>query len=121
MKKYKDIFIDYVKEHLKEIRYCGEHYSYFSYSSYYVFKLRCPKKFLGIFPINYKFIIYAKPDDIRINKYFLVDVSTLFHTGIRLNCNDDYELIKLLAYRFVEAYNRYRKKIYTESFKALVE
>lgn len=121
MNKYKNIFIDYVKEHLNEIKYCGERWSEFSYSSYHVFKLRCPKKFLGIFPTNYKFIIYDKPDDIRINKYFLVDISTLFHTGIRLDYNEDAELIKLLAYGFVKAYNKYRKKIYIKRFKNIVK
>ena len=118
MKKYKEIFIDYIKEHIHELKYCGERFD--EWSDWYIFKLRCPKKFLGIFPINYKFIIYDRPDDIRITKYFIVDVSTLFHTGIRLEYNEDKELITLLAHGFVEAYNKYRKKLYNKRLKAMI-
>ena len=118
MKKYKNIFINYIKEHQNEIKYSGEHYA--DFGSIYVFKLRCPKKFLNIFPINYRFIVYDRPDNDIITKYYLIDIDTIFHKGIRLNYNEDKELILFLANKFKILYRNYLKVKYEKRLKAMV-
>lgn len=117
MKKYKQMFVHYIKEHEKEIRYCGEKFD--EYSTWYVFKMPSPIKFFG-FIINYRFTIFNKPDDEIIKSQYIIDVDTIFNTGIRLNYEEDKELIDFLSEKFKQIYKQYKKDEFKKRLKRLL-
>lgn len=120
MRMYKDLFIEYVKEHRNEFTY-KEIYKDYS-GKQYIFMLPSPHKLFGIFPIKFKFITYDDPDDfemgIRYNRY-IIDIKTIFWGGIRLECDKDREFIMLLSDIFQETYKRHLRDERTNKFLKL--
>ncbi len=117
MKKYKQMFIHYIKEHEKEIKYCGEKFD--EWDRMYIFKMPSPIKFFG-FTINYRFTIFNKPDDEIIKRQYIIDVDTIFNTGIRLNYEEDKELIDFLSEKFKQIYKQFKKDEFKKRLKRLL-
>ena len=118
MKKYSKLLVDYIKEHHDQLRYCGENYDMCGFE--HVFKMPCPKKFLGIFSINYRFKIYSHPEDEIVKKNYVVDIDTIFHHSIRINYNTDRELIDFLLKKFKQAYKKYIENENKKYWKELI-
>ena len=120
MRKYADLFMNYVIEHQDEIRYCGEKYDY--YTNAYVFKLRSPKKLFGIIPINYRFIIY---DNINNDEDIIdiIDVDVFYHGGVRfdLDIEEHKNFVKFLGEKFRTIYNKWCKEDEEKEFRRLIE
>ena len=119
MKKYKDIFIKYIKAHCDEFKYKVK---YGDYGNSYIFILPSPNKFLGIFPINFKFTIYLHPEDIAFNvsqHRLVIDINTSFWKGVRLNYEDDKELILLLSKIFQKVYKEHIRNRRAQQFYEL--
>lgn len=116
MKLYKDLFVEYVKDHRNEFTY---HEDYGDTGIKYVFMLPSPHKLFGIFPIKFKFITYDNPEDfengIRYNRY-IIDIKTIFWNGIRLEYDKDREFIELLSDIFQETYKRTIRERRTNKF-----
>ena len=115
MKKYKRLFMNYVKEHCDEFKF---KIKYDDYGTSYRFILPSPNKLFGIFPINFRFTIYAKPD--YADKITIIDINTIFWNGIRLDRRTDIELIKFLSKIFVEKYKNYIQYKQKEKFNKLL-
>ena len=119
MQEYRDKFIKYVIAHQDEIRYCGERYVDFGFE--YVFKMPSPKKFLGIFKLNYRFTIYDNLEfPIEIIK--IIDVDTIVHAGVRFELGKDTEeFMRLLTTIFKRAFVKWHKEYAEQCLKDMVE
>lgn len=117
MKKYKRMFIHYIMEHQNEIKYAGRNCD--GVVPEYIFKMPSPVK-LFCFTINYRFTIYDKPDDNIIKTRYIIYVDTIFNTGIKLNYDDDKELIDFLSEKFKQIYKQYKKDEFNKRLKRLL-
>lgn len=117
MKKYKQMFVHYIKEHEKEITYSHKNCS--GVVPLYIFKMPSLVKFFG-FTINYRFTIFNKPDDEIIKRQYIIDVDTIFNTGIRLNYEEDKELIDFLSEKFKQIYKQFKKDEFKKRLKRLL-
>lgn len=118
MREYQQKFMKYITEHIDELKYSGENYE--EYSIGYVFKLPSPKKFLGIFRIKYRFIIYDKPDNIEqhVNK---IDADTFYQTGVTFwYAPDTKEFMDMLSKKFKEIYVKYWRDKAEQNIKEML-
>ena len=109
MKKYKKIFINYIKEHINEFTFkvISD-----DYGTSYRFILPSPNKLFGIFPINFRFNIYTKPN--CADNITVIDINTIFWKGIRLERESDPDIVKFLSEIFV---NKCREYIHSQRQK----